>query len=159
MFKQVPHNREQRLKKKGSLYLKVLPTQDMFRYSNHPTIINAVMYKRSSISEHSFSIFMCDITKFKHMIIYDNLRLHDNIEKMDEGTIYFLLGWFIEKIEEFGRETNIKTVILESRLPHIADWLVEHRWTLNVSSSHSDGFRGTKQLEETIHERNTNLVA
>jgi hypothetical protein len=150
MFLPVPHKLAKKLRKNGEMELRVLPTTAVFPETT-PGVpaVRALITFRGGPTSPASVVFKCEVTKLDRLMVFSNLR-QSGMVVMDESTVYFYLGLFVEHAEEWAKDAGKSIVVIESRLPHIAEWFVEHKWNIVSSDSFGPekGYRGTKNIME-----------
>lgn len=91
-------------------------------------------------------IFSCTITHTRNMFIMTNLKTEGS-GKMDEASLHFYLGWVIEEAQVWAKNAQKPRLLIESRLPHITEWFVEHGYDVRLVDimSSDKGYRGVKE--------------
>ena len=149
MFKPVPYKLAKQLRNVGSLELRVIPTPNMFKQTSIPSIKNAVVFRGSKHDTWPTKLFECDITKLERLMVFSDVRVNADV-KIDEGSVHYFLGLLVEMAEVWAKWAGKNMVVIESRLPHVTEWFVEHGWRITPSDRFGNerGFRGTKILLE-----------
>ena len=149
MFKPVPYKLGKLLRKNGGFQLRVIPTPHMFKEGPTPSVKHAVVFKGSVHDTWPTSLFKCEIKKLDRIMVFSNVRMNEEL-KVDEGSVHFFLGLFIEQAERWARAAGKSMVVMETRLPHVTEWFVEYGWKIVSSDSFGadKGYRGTKDFLE-----------
>jgi hypothetical protein len=151
MFQPVPYKLAQELRSNGKMELRALPTPVVFpdKHPGIPALRAMITFKSTQPGSAAYVVFKCEMTKLDRLMVFSNLRLSD-VVKMDESTVYLYLDIFVQHAEKWAKEAGKSIVVVESRLPHVAEWFVEHDWKIVSSDSFGGdkGYRGTKILVE-----------
>jgi len=139
------------MRNKGKMTLRAAPKPTLFGHKNIgiPVLNTMVIFEGPEENSFASIVLKCETTSLERLMVFSNLRESDLVI-MDEATLYFHIGLFLENAERWAREANKDIVVVESKLPHIVEWFVEHKWQVVLSDSFGTekGYRGTKVLKE-----------
>lgn len=149
MFKPVGLTQEIKLREYGTLELRTLPVPFLFSQTNYQRSKNVIIYKGSIHDTYPTSLFKCELTTLKKMFIIEKLLPHTS-SIMDESSVHFFLGWILEEAVRWAEDAGKDMVVVDTKLPHITEWFVEHNWNFSTSDSmgQDKGYRGTKTVME-----------
>lgn len=151
MFLPVPYKLAQNLRCNGKMELRALSTSALFqdRAPGISAVRAMITFRNNPTDSNALVVFKCELSKPGRIMVFSDLRQNDLVV-IDESTIHFHLGLFIEHAEKWAREAGKNIVIVESRLQHIAEWFIEYDWNIVDSDSFGPekGHRGTKTLLE-----------
>lgn len=155
MFKQLPSRVCKDLKENGSFRLRIVKgvTDTSMLYSIVPIIRSEAVYQVIGSQGGPTPIFELNVANMDSLMVYTALETSP-LSPVDEATTHFFLGWFVSNAEVWAKNAGKSKVVVESGLPHLVEWFVEHRWSvLKPSLAAKNSFRGVKDLLKTLEAR------
>jgi hypothetical protein len=150
MFRPVSLALEKKLREHGSLQLRMLPVPYLFSQPDYQKSSNVIIYRGSIHDSYPTSIFKCNLTLLKKMFIIEDLDLHGG-SVLDEASVHFFLGWILEEVINWAKDAGKDMVVVDTDLPHITEWFVDHNWKFSTredSVTAGRRYHGTKIIEE-----------
>lgn len=149
MFIPISGNKEKAIRKVTYLRLKVSPHIINKYTPDAKNVKHSILMCSLKDYYVPLAIFSCNITLTREIFMLTKLdAIKQQVDNIDEAASYLLLSWVIEDASKWTVDAGKKRILIQTRLPHATDLLVEHGYEVReVGKTVFDkNYRGLKTV-------------